>query len=93
MTMMVNITDFRKNISRYADLVGKGYEVEVERAGRKAMVISQPKVDDVIEKGRRAYEIAKKLAGKFPNWDYDRESFRGKKEIDWMRRLEKRSKW
>lgn len=93
MTMTVNITDFRKNLFKYANLVDKGYEVEVEKGGRRIMVVSQPGIDDIKKRGMRAYQIAKKLAGKFPDWEYDREWFRGKKEIEWMKRLEERSKW
>lgn len=93
MTMTVSITDFRKNLFEYADLVDRqGYEFEVEKEGKKMLIISKA-VDDSKARSKRLARALRAAAGKFPKWEYDREWFRGKKEIEWMKRLEERSKW
>ncbi len=75
MTMAVNITDFRKNIFKYVDLIGKGYEVEVERSGRKVFKTTKI-VDDSAARAKDLAKALKAAAGKFPNWDINVEELR-----------------
>src|SRR3989304_10230159 len=75
MTMTVNITDFRKNIFKYVDLIDKGYEVEVEKSGRKVFKTTKITADSAT----KAKELARALklaAGKFSNWNIDIEMLR-----------------
>ena len=89
MTMTVNITDFRKNIFKYTDLMLNGYEFEVERAGRKVFKTSRPDIDDVRARGERLYKLLKKVGGKFPDWKYSRALFRDNKaEREYAKRME-----
>ena len=89
MMITVPITNLRKDLFKYARLVEQDeYEVEVENEGRK--VFKMVKItDSPRERARRALEIAKKLGGKFKDVSFDRESFRGKKEIEYMKKLGK----
>ena len=93
MTMTVSITDFRNNLFEYADLVDRqGYEFEVEKEGKKMLKISKA-VDDSKERSKRVARALRAAAGKFPEFEYDREFFRGKGEVKWMKNLERRVKW
>lgn len=85
----VPITEFRKDLFKYADLVAlQGYEVEVEKRGRKLFKII--KADDTSrERTRKALAAIKKLGGAFPDFKRDNAFFRGKKEIGYMKRLGK----
>ena len=90
MTLTVNITDFRQNLFKYADLVETaGYEVEVEKEGRKILAVTKPKKENAKARAARFARAVKAAAGKFPDFDYDREFFRGKKEIEYMKNLGK----
>lgn len=90
MTLTVNITDFRQNIFKYADLVRlAGYEFEVEKEGSEVFYVSKPKKNDAKARAVRLARAVKAAAGKFPDFDYDGEFFRGKKEIEYMRNLGK----
>ncbi len=86
MTMTVNITDFRKNIFKYADLIQKGYEVEVEKGGTKIFRTVKT-VDDSATKAKQLLKILKKYKGKFPDWDIDIDKMRhNKAEKEYMNR-------
>jgi len=89
MITSVPITEFRKDLFRYADLVAlQGYEVEVEKKGRKIFKIS--KIEDTLQaRAKRALPIVKKLGGSMPNFNRDNQFFRGKKEIEYMKHLGK----
>ena len=64
MTTTVPITEFRKDLFKYADLVAyQGYEVEVEKKGRKLFKVVKTE-DDLIARSREALELAKELVGK-----------------------------
>lgn len=87
--MSVPITDFRQNIFRFGRLIEKeGYEIEVENEGRKVFKVS--KIEETPQtRARRARKILKKLGGAFPDFTWDREFFRGKKELKYMKKLGK----
>lgn len=87
MITSVPITEFRKDLFKYADLVAlQGYEFEVENKGRKVFKVVKT-TDSSRERARRALAAAKKLGGKFKNISFDREFFRGKKELEYMKNL------
>ncbi len=87
MITAVPITEFRKDLFKYADLVAlQGYEIEVENKGRKVFKVVKT-VDSSKERARRALAAAKKLGGTFENASFDREFFRGKKELEYMKNL------
>ncbi len=87
MITSVPITEFRKDLFKYADLVAlQGYEVEVENNGRKVFRVVKT-TDSSKERARRALAAAKKLGGTFKNASFDREFFRGKKELKYMKNL------
>ena len=89
MIISVPITEFRQNIFKYGRLVEKnGYEIEVENEGRKSF--KAVKVDNTPqERAKRALKAIKKLGGAFPDFKRDNAFFRGKKEIEYMKRLGK----
>lgn len=89
MLISVPITNLRKNLFKYARLVEKeDYEVEVENEGRKVFKMS--KIEDTPqERARRALTVIKKLGGAFPDFKRNNAFFRGKKEIEYMKRLGK----
>jgi hypothetical protein len=89
MITSVPITEFRKDLFKYADLVAyQGWEVEVEKDGRKIFKVSR--VENTPQKrAERAIAALKKLGGAFPDFKTDNEFFRGKKEIEYMKRLGK----
>lgn len=85
MMMTVPITEFRKNLFKYADLVAlEGYEVEVEKKGNKVFKITGVKDDDVKVRAEKALELAKKMVGKIK---FNKRLFRNKREIDYMKHL------
>ena len=87
MITSVPITEFRKDLFKYADMVTlQGYEVEVENNGRKVFRVVKT-TDSSKERARRALAAAKKLGGTFKNASFDREFFRGKKELEYMKNL------
>ena len=87
MITSVPITEFRKDLFKYADLVALyGYEIEVEKKGRRIFKVIKA-VDSSKERARRALAAAKKLGGTFKNASFDREFFRGKKELEYMKNL------
>ena len=89
MITSVPITEFRKDLFKYADLVAfQGYEFEIEKKGRKLFKIVKLE-DDLKAKAERALAILPKIAGKLGVTD--RKFFRGRKEIDYMKKLG--SKW
>ena len=88
MITSVPITEFRKDLFKYADMVTlQGYEVEVENNGRKVFRVVKT-TDSSKERARRALAAAKKLGGTFKNASFDRKFFRGKKELKYMKNLE-----
>ena len=95
MTMTVNITDFRKNLFDYTKLVGeKGYEIEIENAGKAVAKLVPSKMSDRVVRARKALKLLKELGGKFPDWDYDADKVRRNKvETDYMKNLDKRVSW
>lgn len=87
MITTVPITEFRRDLFKYADMVAlQGYEVEVENKGRKVFRVTKA-TDSSRERALRALAAAKKLGGKFKNASFDREFFRGKKELEYMKSL------
>ena len=87
MITSVPITEFRKDLFKYADMVTlQGYEVEVENNGRKVFRVVKT-TDSSKERARRALAAAKKLGGTFKNASFDRDFFRGKKELEYMKNL------
>lgn len=84
MITSVPITEFRKDLFKYADLVAlQGWEVEVEKKGRKFFKIV--KVDDDLEaRAERALELANKLVGKIK---FNRRLFRNKREKEYVKHL------
>ena len=87
MITSVSITEFRRDLFRYADLVASGgYEFEVEKKGRKVFKVVKTS-DSSKERARRALAAAKKLGGTFKNASFDRGFFRGKKELEYMKNL------
>src|SRR3990167_7002956 len=92
MTQIISITNLRKDLFRIADMVAyKGVEVEVEKEGRR--IVKLVKIDDdPRERARKALEILPKLGGIWKDIPDDkfkeyREFFRGKKEIEYMKKL------
>ena len=87
MITTVPITEFRKDLFRYADLVAlEGYEVEVEKNGKRIFKVSR--VEDTPQaRAKRALAILKQLGGSMPNFKRDNEFFRGKKETKSMKHL------
>jgi hypothetical protein len=84
MTTTVPITEFRKDLFRYADMVAlQGYEIEVEKNGRKLFKVVKPE-DDLTARSRQALEIAKKLVGKIK---FDKRLFRNKREREYIKHL------
>ena len=83
-TTTVPITEFRKDLFRYADMVAlQGYEIEVEKNGRKLFKVVKPE-DDLTARSRQALEIAKKLVGKIK---FDKRLFRNKREREYIKHL------
>lgn len=84
MIISVPITEFRKDLFKYAGLVAlEGYEVEIENKGRKIFKVM--KVDDDLEtRAERALELAEKMVGKIT---FNRRLFRNKREKEYMKRL------
>ena len=94
MTMTVSITDFRNNIFKYADLVQKGYDLEVEKSGDAVFRVGKPLKEDIKRRGKELYELLKKAKGKFPNWKYDAGRMRRNKvEMEYIKNLDKRVSW
>ena len=94
MTMTVNITDFRKNLFKYADLIRKGYEIDVEKVGQTILRAVPPKIPDRVARARKALKLLKELGGKFPDWEYDADKVRRNKvEMEYMKNLDKKMKW
>lgn len=89
MITSVPITEFRRDLFKYADLVSlQGYEVEVEKKGQKLFKIV--KIDETPqERARYALAAIKRLGGAFPDFKRNNAFFRGKKEIEYMKRLGK----
>lgn len=89
MTLTVNITDFRQNLFKYADLVEtEGYEVEVEKAGESIGKFVPSKTSDRVARARKALKLLKELGGKFP--DFDDSAYRNrrsKKEMEYILRF------
>lgn len=87
MNTTVSISQFRKNLFTYADLiVNKGYEVEVEKDGKKVFRAVKVDEDDAKKRAKKLLEISKKMAGKWKDVNFDREFFRGKKELKYWKR-------
>lgn len=81
----VPITEFRKNLFKYADMVAlEGYDVEVEKKGRKLFRVAMVEEDDLKIRAERALELAKKMAGKIT---FDRRLFRNRREKEYMKHL------
>lgn len=84
MITSVPITEFRKDLFRYADLVALyGYEIEVEKKGRKLFKVVKPE-DDLTARSQQALEIARKLVGKIK---FDKRLFRNKREREYIKHL------
>ena len=84
MITSVSITEFRKDLFRYADLVALyGYEIEVEKKGRKLFKVVKSE-DDLKSRAEKKLELAEKLVGKIK---FDKRLFRNKRELEYMRRL------
>lgn len=87
MTLTVNITDFRQNLFKYADLVETaGYEIEVENEGRKVFEASPVKNDSRM-RGKRLARAFKNAAGKFKNVDFQTDKLRNARELEYMKKL------
>lgn len=87
MSMIISITDLRKNLFNLAQQVfSSGEEIEVEKEGRR--IVKLVKIDDdPKERAKRMLEVMKKIGGKFKDVDFDRDFFRGKKEKEYMKNL------
>ena len=89
MTMTVSITDFRQNLFDYARLVGeKGYEIEIENAGKAVAKLVPSKTSDRVVRARKALKLLKKLGGKFP--DFDDSAYRNRRskaEMEYSKRF------
>jgi hypothetical protein len=84
MITSVPITEFRKDLFKYADLVAyQGWEVEVEKKGRKLFKLVKPE-DDLTTRSREALELAKELVGKIK---FDKKIFRNKREREYVKHL------
>lgn len=92
MTTVVSITDFRKDIFKYADKVsGGGEDVEVEKNGKKIFRVIKIS-EDARAKARDLLRITPKLAGLWKDVDAsefedNKHFFRGKKEKKYMKGL------
>ncbi|MBI2008038.1 hypothetical protein HYS82_00050 [Candidatus Amesbacteria bacterium] len=88
MLQTVNVTDFRNNLFEYIRLIDRGYEFEVEKAGRKVFKTVKV-VDDWATRAGELYKLMKKWGGKFPDWKYSRTEFRDNKaEKEYLKRME-----
>ncbi|OGM18975.1 hypothetical protein A2771_01910 [Candidatus Woesebacteria bacterium RIFCSPHIGHO2_01_FULL_38_26b] len=87
MNTLVSISNLRKKIFKYADLVEKeDYEIEVERNGKRIFKIV--KVEENPEDlAKEALKVARRLGGTWKK-DIDDKFFRGKKEKDYFSNLE-----
>ncbi len=84
MITSVPITEFRRDLFKYADLVAlQGYEVEVENKGRKIFKVIKAD-DDLKSRAERALELADKMVGKIK---FNRRLFRNKREREYVKHL------
>lgn len=94
MSMIISITDLRKNLFNLAERVfSSGEEIEVEKEGRRIVKLVRIN-DDPKERARRILKLLPKLGGLWKNvpdkvLKDNEEFFRGKKEKEYMKNLGK----